>query len=99
MPPAEVGERFPLDRDAVARTVELAERLEFDLTQELGYRYPDFSDGEEPAIVQLRHVCERAFADRYGGANCLPRSSLIHSSSKSRPSRMLRAARFPLVSA
>jgi error-prone DNA polymerase len=69
LPPAEVAERFPLDRDAVARTVELAERLEFDLTQELGYRYPDFSDGEEPAIVQLRHVCERAFADRYGRAN------------------------------
>ena len=25
-------------------------RLEFDLTQELGYRYPDFSDRDEPAI-------------------------------------------------
>ena len=58
-------ERFPLDRDAVARTVELAERLEFDLTEELGYRYPDFSDGAEPAIVQLARVCDRAFAERY----------------------------------
>jgi error-prone DNA polymerase len=67
--PAEVADRFPLDRDAVARTVELAERLEFDLTQELGYRYPDFSDGDEPAIVQLRRVCDRAFAERYEGAN------------------------------
>ena len=47
-------ERFPDDRDAVERTAELAERLAFDLTQELGYRYPDFSDGAEPAIVQLR---------------------------------------------
>jgi error-prone DNA polymerase len=65
-PPAEAAERFPLDRDAVARTVELAERLEFDLTQELGYRYPDFSDGAEPAIVQLRRVCEAAFVERYG---------------------------------
>ena len=46
---------------------ELAERLEFDLTQELGYRYPDFSDGAEPASVQLRRVCERAFAERYAG--------------------------------
>src|SRR5204863_1845477 len=54
---------------AVARTLELADRLEFDLTQELGYRYPDFSDGEEPAIVQLRRVCDRAFADRYTGLN------------------------------
>jgi error-prone DNA polymerase len=69
LPQAEVAERFPLDRDAVARTVELAERLEFDLTQELGYRYPDFSDGEEPAIVQLRRVCERAFEDRYPPSN------------------------------
>ncbi len=67
--PADMLDRFPLDRDAVARTRELAERLEFDLTEELGYRYPDFSDGEEPASVQLRRVCERAFAERYGGLN------------------------------
>jgi error-prone DNA polymerase len=68
-PPAEVVERFPDDRAAVARTVELAERLEFDLTQELGYRYPDFSDGEEPATAQLTRVCNRAFEERYGGTN------------------------------
>ena len=67
--PADMLERFPDDRDAVARTVELAERLAFDLTEELGYRYPDFSDGDEPAIVQLRRVCERAFAERYSGLN------------------------------
>src|SRR5436309_2528350 len=42
--PAETLERFPEDADAVARTVELADRLTFDLTEELGYRYPDFSD-------------------------------------------------------
>ncbi len=65
--PQDMLDRFPDDRDAVARTVELAERLTFDLTQELGYRYPDFSDGAEPAIVQLRRVCERAFAERYSG--------------------------------
>jgi error-prone DNA polymerase len=63
--PEEMHERFPDDRDAVERTSELAGRLRFDLTQELGYRYPDFSDGDEPAIVQLRAVCERAFAERY----------------------------------
>jgi error-prone DNA polymerase len=67
--PAEVQERFPDDRDAVARTRELAARLEFDLTQELGYRYPDFSDREDPADVQLRRVCDQAFAERYGRAN------------------------------
>jgi error-prone DNA polymerase len=67
--PEEVLDRFPDDRDAVLRTRELAERLEFNLTEELGYRYPDFSDGAVPAIVQLRHVCEGAFAERYGGLN------------------------------
>src|SRR6266545_6319928 len=51
--PAEMVERFPEDRDAVARTVELADR------------YPDFSDSPEPAIVQLARVCNRTFEDRY----------------------------------
>jgi error-prone DNA polymerase len=65
LPPAATVEGFPDDRDALAATVELAERLEFDLTQELGYRYPDFSDGQDPADVQLARVCERAFRERY----------------------------------
>src|SRR5438067_8884877 len=69
LPPAEAGERFPDDADAIARTCELAERLEFDLTQELGYRYPDFSDRDDPADVQLRRVCDSAFVERYAGAN------------------------------
>src|SRR5437588_177882 len=67
--PAEVADRFADDRDSVRRTAELAARLEFDLTEELGYRYPDFSDGAEPAIVQLRRVCERAFVERYNDLN------------------------------
>src|SRR5919201_1532673 len=54
---------------AVARTVELADRLRFDLTEELGYRYPDFSDSPEPAIVQLKNVCEQAFRERYSTSN------------------------------
>jgi error-prone DNA polymerase len=68
LPPAAPAERFPDDRDALAATVELAERLEFDLTQELGYRYPDFSDREDPADVQLARVCDRAFQERYPNA-------------------------------
>ena len=67
-PPAEAAARFPEDRDAVRATVELAERLEFDLTHELGYRYPDFSDGADPADVQLAQVCGRAFEERYRNA-------------------------------
>ena len=66
---ATMAERFPDDPDAVARAGELADRLRFDLTQDLGYRYPDFADGEEPAIAQLTRVCNRAFDERYGGAN------------------------------
>jgi error-prone DNA polymerase len=71
--PAEVADRFPDDRDAVARTVELAERLAFDLTEELGYRYPDFSDGPAPADVQLARICNRAFDERYGTRGVLDR--------------------------
>jgi error-prone DNA polymerase len=67
--PGELAERFPLDRDAVERAGELAARLEFDLTEDLGYRYPDFSETGEPAIRQLARVCDRAFEERYGNAN------------------------------
>jgi len=65
--PDEMLDRVP--RDAALRTREVAERCAFDLTQELGYRYPDFSDGVDPADVQLRAVCEQAFAERYAAAN------------------------------
>ena len=65
LPPDEVAERFPDDEDAVERTTQLAQRLTFDITQELGYRYPDFSDSPEPAIMQLASVCNRAFDQRY----------------------------------
>jgi error-prone DNA polymerase len=64
--PARASERFDgLDRAAVERTLRLSERLEFDLTNELGYRYPDFSEGQEPAIRQLAAICDHAFAGRY----------------------------------
>src|SRR3954453_17456203 len=72
--PHEAAERFPDDADAVARTAELAARLTFDLTEELGYRYPDFSDSPEPAIVQLVNVCNRAFDHRYPPANAALRA-------------------------
>src|SRR3954469_20049917 len=65
LPPDEAAARFPDDADAVARTVDLADRLRFDLTEELGYRYPDFSDGRDPAIVQLARICNHAFDTRY----------------------------------
>jgi len=63
--PEEMLERFSSDRAAAERSVDIAERLEFDLTAELGYRYPDFSDGEEPAIRQLAAICHSALVERY----------------------------------
>jgi error-prone DNA polymerase len=71
MAPEDAPLRFPDDPDAVARTRELAARLAFDLTEELGYRYPDFSDAEESADVLLARVCERAFRERYHPSNRL----------------------------
>jgi error-prone DNA polymerase len=69
-PPAEMVERFSrIDPDAVTRTVGLAERLAFDLTQELGYRYPDFSDKHDPAIDQLAAICSHSFTTRYHACN------------------------------
>ncbi|MGH3032419.1 MAG: PHP domain-containing protein, partial [Gaiellaceae bacterium] len=67
--PREAVARFPDDADGIRATRELAERLEFDLTEELGYRYPDFSDREDPADVQLARVCRRAFEERYRQAS------------------------------
>src|SRR5882724_9907269 len=75
--PAQMVERFPEDRAAVARTVELAERLQFDLTEELGYRYPDFLDSPEPAIVRLAHVCNRTFEERYPAGHKLRREARV----------------------
>src|SRR4029079_9535998 len=65
--PEEMVERFAgIDRAAAARTAPLAERLTFDLTEELGSRYPDFSDRADPAIRQLRAICDHALTERYG---------------------------------
>jgi error-prone DNA polymerase len=62
-------ERFAgIDRAAAERTVWIAERLAFDLTEELGYGYPDFSDRADPAIRQLHAICDNAFGERYGSS-------------------------------
>ena len=49
--------------EAVAETVRLAERLEFDLTKHLGYSYPGAEDLE--AGRELAGICDAAFAARY----------------------------------
>ncbi len=68
--PTEMVDRFAgVDPAAVERTVQLAERLQFDLTQELGYRYPDFADGPDPAIRQLGEICDLAYGERYASTS------------------------------
>jgi error-prone DNA polymerase len=67
-PPGEMVELFRADRAAAERSGELAARLEFDVTEELGYRYPDFSDREEPAIFQLAAICRAAIDERYASS-------------------------------
>ncbi len=77
---ADVADRFAgIDPAAVTRTAEIAERLQFDLTAELGYRYPDFSDGAEPAIRQLAEICNDAFVDRYP-----PRDNALRAKARAR---------------
>ncbi len=73
--PEEMLERFSFDRRAAERSGELANRLEFDLTEELGYRYPDFSEGEAPAIRQLAEICHAAVDDRYASGGPAEASS------------------------
>jgi error-prone DNA polymerase len=63
--PTAMAARFAEHPDAVAETVRLAERLAFDLTAELGYRYPGSED--EAADGELARVCAHAFATRYDG--------------------------------
>ncbi len=75
--PEEMLELLSHDRGAAERSAVLAERLEFDLTEELGYRYPDFSDGEEPATRQLAGICQRALDERYGPRDTVSRGRTL----------------------
>ena len=56
--PAEMAARFRDHPSAVAETARLAERLEFDLTRDLGYRYPGSEDPD--ADRKLAELCRRA---------------------------------------
>jgi len=64
--PAAMAARFAEHPGAVAETARLAERLRFDLTEELGYRYPG---SEDPgADAELAAVCRARLAERYAGS-------------------------------
>ena len=58
-----MAERFAEHPDAVTETLRLAERLEFDLSRELGYRYP--REGEPGVDRELAELCRTLLAERY----------------------------------
>ncbi len=64
--PRAMAARFAEHPEAVAETWRLAERLEFDLSTELGYRYP--REGDPEADRELTGVCRSLLAERYAGS-------------------------------
>jgi len=65
-PPAEMADLFRDYPEAVANTLRIAERCQFDLTRDLDYRFPDHPvpEGETPDSY-LRKLCYREAEDRY----------------------------------
>jgi error-prone DNA polymerase len=62
--PEAMARRFAEYPEAVAETLCVAERLRFDLTRELGYRYPK---SEEPGTDrELGELCRQRLSERYG---------------------------------
>ncbi len=61
--PAGMAARFAEHPEAVAETVRLAERLHFDLTTDLGYRYPEADDAD----YTLAELCRQRLIERYAG--------------------------------
>jgi error-prone DNA polymerase len=71
-PPEAMAERFALHPEAVEESGRLAERLEFDLTSDLGYRYPGAED--PTADGRLAEICRARLGDRYSGSADLRRA-------------------------
>lgn len=69
-PPAETAALFAGHPAAVAQTLRVAERLEFDLTRDLGYRFPDFVGSHPGQTAQdaLAALCVHGLGARYPNA-------------------------------
>jgi error-prone DNA polymerase len=63
--PGAMAARFAEYPEAVAETERVAERLRFDLTEQLGYRYPGSED--PTADAELARVCNHHLGERYSG--------------------------------
>ncbi len=68
--PGEMAARFDDLPGAAAASARLAERLEFDLTRDLGYRFPDFVSDHpgETAEAALARICRYQLGARYPNA-------------------------------
>jgi error-prone DNA polymerase len=64
--PESMAARFPEHPEAVAETTRLADRLRFDLSSDLGYRYPGAED--EEAMRNLSELCQARLHERYESA-------------------------------
>jgi error-prone DNA polymerase len=64
--PHAMASRFPDHPEAVRETLSLAQQLTFDLTKDLGYRYPGAED--ENASRRLAELCRTRLQERYGAA-------------------------------
>ncbi len=70
-PPGEMVRLFADRPDAVVHTLAIAQRCAaFDLTRDLGYRFPDFSGADRlPAPRALAELCRARLDDRYPEGN------------------------------
>jgi error-prone DNA polymerase len=80
--PAAMAARFADHPEAAAESVRLAETLTFDLTHDLGYRYPGAEDAT--AIRALAEVCQVRFDERY------PAGTTHHAEAEARLEQELR---------
>jgi error-prone DNA polymerase len=65
-PPEAMARRFRDHPEAVQESGRLAERLHFDITHDLGYRYPGAEDGS--ADRALAELCRSRLDERYAGS-------------------------------
>ncbi len=64
--PQAMAKRFDDHPQAVAETLRLSEQLCFDLSKDLGYRYPGAEDASAPR--RLVELCQARLEDRYSAA-------------------------------
>ncbi len=73
--PRAMASRFADHPEAVAETLRLADRLRFDLTRDLGYRYPGAEEEAAPRL--LAELCRTRLQERYG-PGAPPQARTLH---------------------